>query len=278
MLVLLFLSISIAPEALQVKRVLAKYLHIVVLWHDMAIELQPPTPTPEFSPPRLALVPAPENHLLGVAAEQTANVLTLARAAGGVALNHYIEATPDYQSWKTAGAFTVLAATDGEGFLARWGRRRQGKEESKRRPWNAYGDHLADKVLVDGVMQAIAHREEANGHRSYAMVVSAASKTTITRDVVTTADRIVADTQNIDTRAQNEGKMKALEQYAVTAVALSPLAKKALVRSALGVAFLHTAKQSVKSGLSLHENLAQKRHEKGSGLELLRFVPRGRFF
>lgn len=198
----------------------------------------------------------------GIALEQSANALTGTRAIGGVLLHRYIESTRDYQSWKTFGAFVVLAATDGEGFLSRAGRKLQGKDENKRRPLNSYGDHIADKILINGVMTAIARREMANGNIFYGRAVEAASLVTIARDTATTADRVVADFQKLDTRAQAPGKRKALLQYLVTGAALCPLTNNKIARGILGGAFLYTAKKSVTSGVSLHQTLSGQRQLK----------------
>ncbi|MEO8862730.1 MAG: CDP-alcohol phosphatidyltransferase family protein [Candidatus Saccharimonadales bacterium] len=228
----------------------------------MSIEIQEAPETIE-SPPELHLVeyvpPTDTERHLGVAIEQAANGLTAARAVGGIALAEHIKATPDYQSWRTVGAFVILAATDGEGWLSRLGRKLQRKDESKRRPLNAYGDQLADKILVNGVMLAIAKREKANGHDIYAKTVEEASEITIVRDLAVTADRVVADFQGIDTRAQKGGKRKAAEQYAVIAAALSPIAKNPIARAGIGLAFLHTIKSAVESGISLHASFRERR-------------------
>ncbi len=219
----------------------------------------------------VTLFPAPElglfneevntnaNARLGIAIEQSANVLTGVRAIGGIALGTYIRNSPAYQSWETFGTFAVLALTDGEGCLSRLGRRFQGKDELHNRPLNAYADHLADKTLIDLTMEAIAAREGANGDITYARMTKAASSVIITRDVITTADRFVADIQGIDTRAQKDGKLKALKQYLVTGFALSPLAKNSIVKKGVGLAFLYTAKESVRSGLSLHNSFSEQR-------------------
>ena len=191
--------------------------------------------------------------------EVFANTLTGTRALGGIALNRYIESTPDYESWRTCIAFVLLAITDGDGYFARRGREFQEKNESERRPWNSYGDHIADKILVDGTMLAIAHREELNGNKFYARMTKLATNTTMARDTVTTMDRIMADFQNIDTRAQKEGKAKALKQYGIIALALSPIAKNQSAKILLGTGFLYAAKESITSGISLHKHLNKRR-------------------
>jgi hypothetical protein len=199
---------------------------------------------------------------LGEFMEDAADVLTVTRAAGAVVLNRYIETTPEYQSWKTSGAFLVLAATDAvDGWLAKKGRELQGKDESVRRPWKAYPDHLADKGLIDGTTIAIAGREEKNGNSTYASVVKATGIAYITRNGLTTVDRIVADIEDIDSRAQTDGKKKMAKQVGVVAVALSPAAKNPLAKAAVGAGFIYTAKESISSGVALHKDFARQRAE-----------------
>lgn len=199
---------------------------------------------------------------IGTVCENTANALTVGRALGGIALSSYIDKTPDYQSWPTVGKFITLIATDAEGKMARLGRKLQGKDETLRRPWNAYSDHIADKILVDGVMLAIAKREAENGNSNYAWAVGVAAGVTMTRDVLTTIDRVIADTQHIDTRAQPAGKKKGLLQYGVATFALSPFAKTGWGRKLAGAGFLYTAKHSVTSGWSLHRSFSKQRAAK----------------
>jgi hypothetical protein len=197
--------------------------------------------------------------LLGRAAELAAHGLTATRALGGLALDSYIQSTPDYQSWRSVAAFAGLAITDAEGQLARWGRRRQGKSEETPRPLNSHADKLADKILINGTMKAIAKREHKNGNHIYAKAVDLAANITIGRDVATTIDSVVADIQHIDTRAQKAGKLKAVKQYLTVGFALSPLARSKPAKIALGLAFGYTAKESIKSGWSLHGSFTQKR-------------------
>lgn len=199
------------------------------------------------------------NELLGVAAEQGANLLSITRGVGAVALNRYIANNENYQSWKTVGAFTLLALTDMEGKLARWGRKLRGKDEKELRPFQSYLDHLTDKLLIDGTMTAIAQRETQSGNVIYGKVVGAVAGTTIARDVATTGDRIVADFQGIDTRAQSSGKIKAVKQFVATGFALSPLARSKAGKAVAGLGFMYTAGESVKSGWQLHKSFSEKR-------------------
>ncbi|MCA9332543.1 hypothetical protein KDA00_01575 [Candidatus Saccharibacteria bacterium] len=198
---------------------------------------------------------------LGIVSEQTGNLLTAIRGAGAIGMYGYVRNNQEYRSWGTASVFGILAATDVDGKFSRFGRKLLGKDESARRPFNAYGDQLTDKALVDLTMEAIGARERENGDIIYARMVEAASTVTISRDLVTTADRIIADFQGIDTRAQKSGKLKALIQYGVVGAALSPIANNPVVRKAIGLGFLYTAKKSVESGLSLHNYLQIERSE-----------------
>lgn len=198
---------------------------------------------------------------LGIMAEQAANGLTAVRGIGAVALNRYIVNTEEYQSWKTAAAFGLLALTDAEGKLARWGRNLQGKDEGISRPFQSYIDHLTDKGLVDGTMAAIAERELLNDNAIYAGSIAAATGVTIVRDVATTMDRVVADWQGIDTRAQESGKKKALLQYLVVGFALSPLARTAIGKTIAATGMAYTTKESVTSGWKLHKSFSDRRHQ-----------------
>ena len=221
-----------------------------------------PEATGDFPSPFLHPVPNVVEHYdaIGQAAELAAHALSTTRAVGGVILAHHIESTPtDYRSWGTTTALATLAATDGEGHLARWGRRRQCKDESQRRPLNAWIDHLADKAMVDKVTHAIANREIEEGNLIYGGVLKTVAGTYTARDVVTSVDRLVAETQGIDTRAQNKGKMKTVEQLALLGVAVSPLAKNSVVRTVLGIGFMHSAGTSVKSAWSMHKNFREQR-------------------
>lgn len=227
----------------------------------------PTEPLPSFD--NIVYDPTPQeinneihHPFIGIVTEQSANVGTGIRAIGGLAFYRYIEATPDYQSWKTFGMFVLLAVTDGEGMLSRIGRKWQGKDENTRRPFNSYADLLADKIFINGIMLAIAKREEANGNILYAKAAQTTSAITVSRDILTTADRIVADCQKLDTRAQNAGKKKALLQYIIVGLSLTPFAKNDLVKTALEVAFLYTAKKSVSSGISLHQSFTGQRQQK----------------
>jgi len=199
---------------------------------------------------------------IGDIAEQTANNLTAIRGIGAIVLNRHIANTEEYQSWTTATNFLLLAATDAEGRLARWGRKLQGKDENDSRPAQSYFDHLTDKVLVNCTMSAIASRERKNGHHIYADLISATTAITATRDVLTTADRIYADVNGVDTRAQDSGKKKTFLQYMVLGFALSPLAKNNFGKVATTVGLSIATKQSVTSGLKLHVSLADQRKSK----------------
>ncbi len=198
---------------------------------------------------------------IGTIAEQAANGLTAVRGIGAIALNRYIVNTEEYQSWKTAAAFGLLALTDAEGKLARWGRNLQGKDEDIPRPFQSYIDHLTDKGLVDGTMAAIAERERLNDNAIYAGSIAAATGVTVVRDVATTVDRMAADWQGIDTRAQKSGKKKALLQYLVIGFALSPLARTRAGKTIAAAGMTYTAKESVTSGWKLHRSFSEQRHQ-----------------
>lgn len=218
-------------------------------------------PTAQVSGASAEVIPFPMPHArLGRGMEIGADVLVGIRTVGAVGTNAYIRSTEDYQSWGLAASFAGLALTDAaDGWLAKTGRKLQGKDESIRRPLKAYPDHLADKALIDGTMEAIGERELRNGNQMYGTVVLVSAGVTIGRDVVTTADRIWADIQNIDTRAQKSGKRKALKQFITTTVALTPIAKNPLVQAGLAVAFAHCANESVGSGLDLHRSFSEQR-------------------
>lgn len=207
------------------------------------------------------IIPFPMPHArLGKAMEIGADVLVGVRAVGAVGLNAYIRTTPDYQSWRLAASFGGFAITDAiDGWMARTGRKLQGKDESIRRPWKSYPDHLADKALTDATTEAIAERELRNSNTTYGTVVAASAGVYIARDIATTVDRVVADIQNIDTRAQASGKKKALKQFMLLTAALSPVAKHPAVKVALGAGFVHTAEESVSSGLDLHRSFTLQR-------------------
>jgi len=226
----------------------------------MTAQLQ--TPGTKHISPESTRVHDQHQATIGNIAEQTANGLTAIRGIGAIALNRYIVNTEEYQSWATATNFLLLAATDAEGRLAKWGRKLQGKDENDSRPAQSYFDHLTDKVLVDGIMSAIASREYKNGHHIYANLVSATTAITATRDVLTTADRIYADVNGVDTRAQESGKKKTFLQYMVLGFALSPLAKNNIGNVAATVGLSIATKQSVISGLKLHKSLADQRKSK----------------
>jgi len=208
---------------------------------------------------------APPHPTMGIAAEQIANGLTAVRGVGAVALNRHIVHSEGYQSWQTVGAFTLLALTDLEGKLARWGRRLQDKDENVSRPVQSYIDHLTDKGLVDGTMAAVAEREKRNGNTVYATAVAAATGVTTARDVVTTIDRIAADVQGIDTRAQKSGKQKALKQYVAIGFALSPLARTTIGKTIAAFGMAHTTKESLTSGWELHASFAKQRKLRKAG-------------
>lgn len=207
------------------------------------------------------VIPFPMPHArLGRAMEMGADVLVGVRTVGAVGVNAYIRRTPDYHSWGLAASFAGFAATDAvDGWLARTGRRLQGKDESVRRPLKAYPDQLADKALTDGTAEAIGERELRNGNQMYGTVVMLSAGVTVGRDVATTIDRIWADIDNIDTRAQKGGKRKALQQFVTTTVALTPLAKNPVAQAGLALAFAHCANESVRSGLDLHRSFTEQR-------------------
>lgn len=203
---------------------------------------------------------------IGIAAEQIANGLTAVRGIGAVVLNRHIVNNEAYQSWQTVGAFALLALTDMEGKLARWGRRLQDKDENVSRPVQSYIDHLTDKGLVDGTMAAIAEREKKSGSTLYANAVATATGVTTARDVATTVDRIIADAQGIDTRAQKSGKQKALKQYVAVGFALSPLAQTAVGKTVATFGMAHTTKESLTSGWELHTSFTEQRRLRKTGL------------
>jgi phosphatidylglycerophosphate synthase len=197
---------------------------------------------------------------VGQAIETAGSVLSVSRMVGGVALAKQIEKTPNYQSWKLAKTFVVLAATDAlDGAFARYGRKLQGKDEAVRRPFNAYIDQLADKVMITAVMAAIAQREKENGHTLYATTLETTTAVDTMRNIAVTTDRIIADKQNIDTRAQSGGKGKTVAQTLVTAAALSPVTKSPVGRAIVGAAVTYTGLKSVDSGLELHESFQTQR-------------------
>ncbi len=190
---------------------------------------------------------------IGRACELGADGLTIGRAMGGVALAHYIAETPNYQSWDTVGKFIALAATDAEGRLARFGRRLQNKDEHQVRHLPANLDLAADKILVNAVTASIAVNEHNQGNKAYAALAGAATSLNMTRDILTSGDRLIAQMQGIDTRAQAAGKKKGNLQYAITAFALSPLAKGKLGNLIAGLGFVYSTKHSLTSGWSLHK-------------------------
>lgn len=222
-----------------------------------------PETTGDFPSPFLHPITDVAEHYdaIGQAAELAAHALSTTRAVGGVLLARHIESTPaDYRNWGTVAAFVTLAATDGEGYAARWGRRRQGKDESKRRPFNAWIDHIADKLMVDPITDSVADREIEEGNLVYGGVLKTVSRTYVARDVVTSIDRLIAEKQDIDTRAQGKGKRKTVEQLALLIVAVSPLSKNKVVRTGLGLGFLHSAGVSVRSGWSMHKSFREQRN------------------
>jgi hypothetical protein len=190
---------------------------------------------------------------IGRACELGADGLTISRAVGGVALAHYIAETPTYQSWNTVGKFIALAATDAEGRLARFGRRLQNKDERLVRHLPANLDLAADKILINAVTSAIAANERKQGNKFYAACVGATTSLNMTRDILTSGDRFVAQMQHIDTRAQAAGKKKGILQYVTNAFALSPLAKGKHGKVAASLGFVYCTKHSLTSGLLLHK-------------------------
>ena len=213
--------------------------------------------------PELSVIESKQHHdALGVAAEYLAHGLSIGRGIGGLILAREFDRNENYQSWKNAATFAVEALTDwADGRLSRWGRRRQGKPENQRLPFNlnSYVDLAGDKVAVNSVSKAIAKREAANGNWLYARAVGLAADTYIVRDVATTADRIVADAQGIDTGALKSNKLTTLKQDALIAVALSPFAKSPVARAVLGTAFVYTAKEKVEGGIRMHQHFQRQR-------------------
>lgn len=196
----------------------------------------------------------------GQAIEAAGSVLSISRVVGGVALAHTIETTTDYQSWKLVKQFGVLASTDFfDGLLARFGRKLQGKDEKVRRPFNSYVDQIADKIMISAIMTAVARREKENGHKAYARTIETATAVDTARNIAVTADRIIADKQDIDTRAQKGGKGKTFVQTLVTAAALSPITKNPVGRAVVGAAATYSGLLSVESGLELHESFQTER-------------------
>ncbi len=221
----------------------------------------PELPAAEL-PPLELITPEEHRDAIGAAAELTAHALSITRGVGGVALAHEIETTPDYLSGSTFTKFALLAATDAEGHLARWGRARQGKDESIRRPFNAWVDQMTDKLLIDATTNAIANREISEGHFVYGGVVKATAAIYTARDVATSVDRAIAERQDIDTRARGSGKLKTLVQIAVTGAALTPMAKTRTGRAVLGAGFAYSAGMSLKSGRDLHRHFKEARAAK----------------
>lgn len=197
---------------------------------------------------------------LGAFMEDAADVVTASRFAGAVIINRYVEQTPDYQSWGLAAGFLGVAATDlVDGYLGKTGRAKQGKDESIRRPLKAYPDHLADKSLVDGVGAAIANRERKNGNVWYASAIAASVGVFVVRDVLTTADRIVADVQDIDTRADENGKRKTVRQILAMTFALTPLTKNPVGKAVAAAGLAYSAKESATSGIKMHRKFSEQR-------------------
>lgn len=204
----------------------------------------------------------------GNALEVVADTMSIFRGLGGLMLAKEIRETPDYHSLSLAGRFVGLAATDVEGQVARFGRWLKQEDEETRHEYKSYLDQITDKILVDSTLKAIAEREERNGHTTYSRTVNAAANLIITRDVVTTADRLVATSQGLDTRAQTSGKVKSMKLFGVIAFALSPPADSTAGRLAAGTGFAHCAKQSVDSGLQLHKSLSKQRIRKATETRL----------
>ena len=115
--------------------------------------------------------------------------------------------------------------------------------------------------MIDAIMVAVAKREGQNGHYTYSQAMSGAALVDIGRNVLITRDRINADRQNIDSRAQKGGKLKALEQDLVVGAALSPLSKNRVGRFIVGIAAAHAEFEAVKSGIDLHASFEISRNQ-----------------
>ncbi len=191
--------------------------------------------------------------------EILADSMSVSRAVGGIALAKSIENDPDYQSWQNVGKFLVLAATDAEGNIARLGRKIRGEDPNTPHEAKSYLDQITDKIFINKIGKAIAAREINSGHSVYGSIVDEATNVTLTRDVVVTADRLVASYQGIETKAQKSGKLKAVQQYLVTGFALSPLSKPKFGRAVAGAGFIYCAKESLRSGWELHKTFKDKR-------------------
>lgn len=202
---------------------------------------------------------------LGSVAEGGANLLSLSRVVGGPAIAKYIEKTPDYRSWKLALGFGALALTDAiDGKLARWGRRFAGKREEDRRPFNSYLDQLSDKIMITSIWGAIAEQESRNGNKAYARAFGAAAAVDTTRNAIITYERLCADREDIDTRAQKSGKRKTLKQVLITGAALSPLANSSVGRAIIGGAALQSSAESVTSGVELYNSFEAEREQRAA--------------
>ncbi len=204
-----------------------------------------------------------DHNTAGRLLEHAAVGATLVRGLGAVANFYSIMNSEEYRSWSSVARFGVYASTDFiDGKLARLGRRLQGKDENTPRPLRSYLDHLTDKGLVDSTVIAIGMKEINKGNTKYGNTLLAAAGVTVARDALTTADRIIADVQGIDTRAQSSGKAKAVKQFLAVGFALSPLAKSVAGQTISGTALLWTAKDSVSSGLDLHRHFKIRRKER----------------
>lgn len=207
----------------------------------------------------------------GYLLEHAANGASLLRFAGGLAVVKRIESTPNYQSWELAMTFGALALTDlADGYLSRKGRQIRHADESVRRPLRSFVDKLPDKVLVDGVMKAIAAQEQRTGNSLYGKVVDAEADVTIARDILSTADDVVATLQNIDPRAQSGGKRKTVMQYMAVGFALTPLAKSPAGKTAAAAAMAYTTKESLTSGFANHMSYFEQRRERKDAEEGLK--------
>lgn len=197
---------------------------------------------------------------LGQLAETGANTLSGARIIGGLAIANYIKSNPEYRSWKLALSFGVLACTDiADGKLARWGRRIAGKLESVRRPFNAYIDQVSDKVMITAIWAAIAEQESAKGNKVYSHAFGTAAAVDTVRNTIVTYERVRADIDDIDTRAQSSGKNKAFKQVLVTGAALSPLADTKVGRAIISAGALNSSAESVTSGVELYNGFEDER-------------------
>ncbi len=150
-----------------------------------------------------------------------ANITSIARGAGGLAIGGYIAFHhPEAHSLVLSGEVASLAISDKvDGWLGKYAARLRGYK-------NKFGqriDERMDKVAVHGVMAGAGIQAFANGQSILGTAFVASQAVIAGRDYIVNRERKIAAERGINVGARLYNRIKTALQFGVLMVAVSPI-------------------------------------------------------